>query len=50
MNINELLSKKTTTVAVKNKINYKNISSYKPSGKFIYDTDMIKTIENITIK
>jgi hypothetical protein len=49
-NINELLSKKTTNVAVKNKINYKNISSYKPSGKFIYDTDMIKTIENITIK
>jgi hypothetical protein len=50
MNINELLSKKTTNIAAKNKINYKNISSYKPSGKFIYDNDMIKTIENITTK
>ena len=50
MNINELLSKKTPNITVKNKIDYKNISSYKPSGKFIYDNEMIKTIENIVVK
>ena len=49
-NINELLSKKSNDNKVKkNNINYKKISSYKPSGKFIYDTEMIKTIENINV-
>jgi len=49
LNINELLSKKNTEKQIKKKINYKEISSYKPSGKFIYDTEMIKTIENINV-
>ena len=49
-NINELLSKKSNDSKIKkNNINYKKISSYKPSGKFIYDTEMIKTIENINV-
>ena len=49
-NINELLSKKNTTDKnEKNKIDYKKISSYKPSGKFIYDTDMMKSLENIKL-
>ena len=49
LNINELLSKKKNEKQIKKKINYKEISSYKPSGKFIYDTEMIKTIENINV-
>lgn len=49
VNINELLSKKSAEKKPINKINYKKISSYKPSGKFIYDNEMIKTIENINV-
>ena len=45
-NINELLSKKSNEKKEKKEINYKKISSYKPSGKFIYDNEMIKSIEN----
>ena len=48
-NINELLSKKNTEKKQANKIDYKKISSYKPSGKFIYDTETIKTLENIKL-
>jgi len=48
-NINELLSKKSAEKKPINKINYKKISSYKPSGTFIYDTETIKTLENIKL-
>lgn len=48
--INSLLAKKTSNQIVKKeKKNYKDISSYKPSGKFIYDTETIKNIENIKL-
>ena len=48
-NINELLSKKGTVKKEVEKKIYKKISSYKPSGNFIYDTDTVKTLENIKL-
>ena len=32
----------------KDKRNYTDISSYKPTGNLIYNTKMIKSIENLT--
>ena len=46
--INSLLinSSKNQKIA-KKQTNYKDTSKYKPSGKFIYDNKIIKTIENL---
>lgn len=46
-NVNSLLIKSAVAVKVQKKSNFKEVASYKPSGNFIYDKDMIKTIQNI---
>jgi len=48
-NINELLLKNGDKTKIKNKSNFKDISSYKPTGKFIYDKETIKTIQTINL-
>jgi hypothetical protein len=49
LNINELLSKKSAEKKEIIKKDYKKISSYKPSGNFIYDNVTVKTLENIKL-
>ena len=36
-------------IKINKKSNFKDTSSYKPTGKFIYDKETIKTIQNINI-
>lgn len=50
-NPNSLLIKddKNTKIKKKNNINFKDTSNYKPSGKFIYDNDLMLSIKNINV-
>ena len=52
-NINNLLlkngsSEKTGILKKKDNRNYKQISTYKPTGNLIYNTNLIKSISNVT--
>jgi len=49
-NINDLLLKNSDISTIKTKkSNFKDIASYKPTGKFIYDKETIKTIQTINL-
>ena len=53
-NMNNLLLKNSSNNEKKgilkksNNKNYKDISNYKPTGNFIYNTKLIKSIEDVT--
>ncbi len=40
--------KKKGILKKSNNKNYKDISNYKPTGNFIYNTKLIKSIEDVT--
>jgi len=44
-NPNTLMFQKSKSVSINNSKNYKEIKSYKPSGKLIYDTELFKNIQ-----
>ena len=50
-NVNTLLLKNSTenNIKTKKKSSFKQTSSYKPTGNFIYDKEIIKTIQNINL-
>ena len=48
-NINNLLLKNSEKPTKVKKTDFKDISSYKPTGKFIYDKETIKTIQTINL-
>ena len=48
-NINNLLLKNGEKSIKGKKTDFKDISSYKPTGKFIYDKETIKTIQTINL-
>ena len=48
-NINNLLLKNSEKSIKVKKTDFKDISSYKPTGKFIYDKETIKTIQTINL-
>jgi len=48
-NINNLLLKNSENSIKVKKTGFKDISSYKPTGKFIYDKETIKTIQTINL-
>jgi len=50
-NVNTLLlnNSKNSKNTIKLKSSFKDVSSYKPSGNFIYDKEIIKTIQNISM-
>ena len=48
-NINNLLLKNGEKSIKVKKTDFKDISSYKPTGKFIYDKETIKTIQTINL-
>ena len=48
-NINNLLLKNSEKPVKVKKTDFKDISSYKPTGKFIYDKETIKTIQTINV-
>lgn len=50
-NPNSLLLKddKNAKIAKKKNVNYNDTSNYKPSGKFIYDNEIMMSIKNINI-
>ena len=48
-NVNTLLLKNSTNKTTVKKSNFRDVSKYKPSGNFIYDTNTIKNIQNINI-
>jgi hypothetical protein len=49
-NPNSLLFQRSKVVSVGAKKDYKELSSYKPSGKLIYNNELLKNIEDISKK
>ena len=43
---NTLMFQKSKSVSINANKNYKEINSYKPSGKLIYDTELLKNIQD----